>query len=509
MAVPLYYQNFAAGLVTRNAPYLLDEGLGPLPSRDLSNVVSTISGSIQKRNGLVTFASSATPLTSLFPFESVSPVQMVGATGTTLISISTAGATASIKTGLTSNLRWEFVSAPVVSGQGALYGMNGTDTPQQWNGTAGTTSNWTNATGGVSVPNGKYCIYANNQVFVAGVASAPSTVFWSAIADPTNWDPASLTGAGSVQLDPNDGQAITAIGRVGNYILVAKPRKLWVISDTTVPTVRRITDQVGCVAHRSMVSGSEGTYFLSEDRGVYLTNGTSLKSISDQIQPTLDLIDGQKGNAVASYFNGHYYLSVAGAGAGANDTTLDYDTALNSWWRHSFGSNQFAVWHPTSSAQLYSAKPNAAIVDQVFASGITQDNGVPFQWVWRGPWQSPSFYRRRLFPTPYYRKRLRQVRFDGAGTVDFSLATDFAAVESLVQSDVFGVSSTPVTWAGSGLWADPNFPWAGAPSISRARAYSLGVANAFSMVFSATSTTADTVDSYLMVLHDRKDGVVT
>lgn len=156
-----------------------------------------------------------------------------------------------------------------------------------------------------------------------------------------------------------------------------------------------------------------------------------------------------------------------------------------------------------------SGKSTAAIVDTCFVPGVNVDNGSPFTWRWAGPWQSPSFYRRRLFPTPYYRKRLRQFRCDGAGTVDFSLATDFAQVESLIQSNVFGAGATSGLWGGSGNWAGTDgTAWGGAALLSRARAYSLGVANAFSIVFSSTSTTADSIDSYLLILHDRKDLVV-
>ena len=508
MAIPLLYSNFSLGLNTKSAPYLLDEGLGSLPSRDLSNVQGTVAGAIVKRNGLVTLATPATALTSLFASEATTTNSLVGATGTTLVSVTTGGTVTSIKTAVTNNARWEFISAPVVSGQGPVYGVNGLDTPQQWSGaTAGTaTVNWTNASGAVAVPNGKYCIYANNQAFITGVSATPSRVFWSALADPTNWDPASLTGAGFADFDPNDGQVITAIGKVGPYILVAKPRKLWVIADTATATIRRITDQVGCVAHRTMQSGPEGTYFLSEDRGVYLTNGTKLEPISDIISPTIDAIDGARGSACAAYFNGHYYLSVAGTGSLPNDTTLDYDTTLTSWWRHSFGSNQFAVWHPVGSAQLYSAKATAAIVDQCFAAGVNTDNGSNFFWVWRGPWQSPSFFRRRLFPTPYYRKRLRQMRFDGAGTVDVSLAKDFAGAETIVRQNVFAVAGS-TNFGGPQPFGGPQL-FGGSGTVQRARAYSLGVANAFSVVFSSTSSTADIVDSYLLIMHDRKDLVV-
>jgi hypothetical protein len=505
-AVPLFYTNFGAGLNTKAAPYLLDEGLGALPSRDLMNIQGTVAGAIVKRNGLSTFATPATALTSLFALESVSPVLLVGATGTTIVSVSTGGVVTSIKTGLTNNLRWEFVSAPVVGGQGPLYGINGTDAAVQ--GTAGgALGAWTNASGAVAVPNGKYMVYANNQVFISGVAANPSRLYWSALADPTNWDPASLTGAGFVDFDPNDGQSISAIGKVGNYILVAKPRKLWVLIDPATASNRRISDQIGCVAHRSMQAGAEGTYFLSEDRGVYLTNGTKVTSISDTIQPTIDVVDGQRSQAAGGYFNGHYYLSVAGAGSAPNDTVLDWDESLNSWWRHSFGSNQFSVWHPTGSAQLFSGKASAAFVDQCFVPGTTVDNGTAFKWYWRGPWQSPSYFRRRLFPTPYYRKRLRQFRCDGSGTVDFSLATDFATTESLVRSNMLN-QAAGTNFGGSQLFGGPQI-FGGIGTIQRARAYSLGVANAFSVVFSSTSTTADMVTSYLLILHDRKDLVVT
>lgn len=508
MGVPLYYTNFSAGLNTKSAPFLLDEGLGPMPSRDLMNVQGTQAGAILKRNGLVTLASPAATPTSLFASEATPLNCMIGAGGTVMYSVQSGGTVTSIKTGLTSGKRWEFISAPVVSGQGPVYGLNGTDTPQQWSGaTAGTlTGNWTNASGSVAVPNGTYVIYANNQAFISGVSANPSRVYWSAIADPTNWDPASVTGAGFVDFDPNDGQVITGLGKVGPYVLVFKPRKCWVITDTATAANRRISDQIGCVAHRTIQSGPAGTYFLSEDRGVYLTNGSKLEPISDLIQPTIDQIDGQRTQAAAVYFNGHYYLSVAGTGSGANDTTLDFDTTINSWWRHSFGSNQFAIWHPVGSAQLYSAKATAAIVDQCFASAVFTDNGSNFTWYWRGPWQSPTFARRRLFPTPYYRKRLRQVRYEGIGTVDFSLAKDFAATETLVKQDVFA-GSTGTNFGGPQPFGGPQL-FGGGATLLQGRVYTLGVADAFSIVFSSTSNTSDGLYSYFMVLHDRKDLVM-
>lgn len=506
-AIPLPFTDFGGGLNTRDQPYLLNAN----QARDLDNLQGTTAGALVKRNGLVTLSAPADTLTSLFAAEATPADCLVGAGGTSLYSIMSNGTHAAIKTGLTSGLRWEFVSAPVVSGQGPVYGCNGTDTPQQWSGATNTTlaANWTNASGGVAVPNGKYCIYANNQVIISGVAATPSRVFWSALADPTNWDPASLTGAGFADFDPDDGQAITAIAPLGPYIVVFKPRKMWLIADTAAPTIRRVSDSIGCVAHRSVQTGAEGVYFLSEDRGVYVTNGTKLTPISDIIQPTIDKVGNQRSQACGVYYGAHYYLSVAGSGIGANDTVLDWDEHLNSWWKHTFGSNQFVVFHPSQSAELFSAKATSAVVDQCFVPGVWQDNGANFTWAYRGPWQSPVFYRHKWYQTPYYRKRLRQVRADGYGTVDFSLATDFAGLETLWQSNVFASTAGGTFGASDGtVYGGSDGSLFGAPSLQRARFYSMGVANAFSVVFSATSNTADAITSYILMVQSRKDDVV-
>jgi len=351
-------------------------------------------------------------------------------------------------------------------------------------------------------------VLAGNRIWVSGVASSPARVYFSDLI-PENSGPVTWPAANVAVFDENDGEPITGLGHVGPYILVTKRRKLYVITDFNTGDARRLSDNIGCVSNRSIAQAPEGTYFLAEDRGVYLTNGSKLTPISDQIQPTINAIQTRTA-AVGTYFNGHYYLSVdLSDGVGSNESTLDFDSALNSWWLHTFGSSQFAIWHPSASPGLYSAKSSgSAIVDQCFVPGVYTDNGTPFTWRWRGPWQSPTFYRRRRFPTPYFRKRFRQIRFDGYGTVDFGIGTDFAGGEVTWLTDAFAQGGSNFgaadgsTFGGAGLFGDT-------PSISRARAYSLGVHNAVSIVFSSTSTTADLVASYVLMVEDRKDLVVS
>jgi hypothetical protein len=89
-----------------------------------------------------------------------------------------------------------------------------------------------------------------------------------------------------------------------------------------------------------------------------------------------------------------------------------------------------------------------------------------------------------MYPSTWYRKRLRQIRIDGFGTVDYSLAKDFITTEALIRANCFSGGSSPVV---------------------QADIFSLGVARAFSQVFSATSNTQDEVLSYTLALTDRVD----
>ena len=464
-----------------------------------------------KRGGLVTFASTSGVYTSLFAAEALATPVVIGATGTKLYKISTAGTETALTGTFSTGKRWDFVQSPVISSQGPVYGMNGTDTPQQFNGTS--LGNWTATDAGGTVPNGTMCVYSNNQVFVAGTSANPSRVTYSAIGDPTGWNPANNLGAGFLDFDPDDGQVITALGTVGPYVLVAKPRKLFVIiqpgNAAVAASIRRLSQNIGCVAHRSLAQDPNGTYFLAEDRNVYVTNGTKITPLGDLIQPTFDSLTGPRSQAVGAAIDGHYYLSVP-LNSSTNDTVLDFDTVLDSWWKHSFGSNAFTIFHQSGEPQLYSAKSTSAIVDNCFVPTAFQDNGSNFQWFWYGPWQSPSYYRRRLFPTPFYRKNLRQTRFDGNGVVDFALSKDFAAGAGVtLHTDIFNQANTGSdTFGGGGTFGAFDGTLFGSQSAQRARFFSLGYANAFSIQLSGTTDGPAAIYSYVLIMTDRRDMVV-
>lgn len=490
MAIPFEYQDFSGGLHSRGFPYL--EAPDNV-ARSLLNVVADTNGTLLKRNGSSSFATPATACTSLFGYEDTVKSVLVASDGANIYKILPNATSTSIGSGFATGSYWSILQTASVSGRGPIYMMNGVDTPQTWDGAVASVSAWTATTG--TVPNGRYMIFAGNRLWVAGVGNpgAPnaSRVFFSELI-PANNGTINWPSSNVDVFDEDDGRPITGLGKVGPYVLVSKANKLYVITDMNTGDARRLSDNVGCVSFRSMVESPQGTFFLSGDRGVYLTNGSKLTPISDQIQPTIDSIVDNT-TAAGAYFNGHYYLAVNlfGTVGSGNDTVLDYDTVLNSWWMHRYpgGTSQYAVWTGgTGSRALYGASNSQALIQRLFVPGKLVDGSTPFQWMWRGPWQSPTFYRRRRFPTSYFRKNFRQLRVEGSGTVDVYTTNDFGGVDHLRQANIFSGQSA---------------------TVNRARIHSLGVHNAVSLRLSATSSTADQVNSFTWYVTDRRDGQIS
>src|SRR4051812_37461749 len=489
---PFRYVDFRGGLNVKSAPYLIAEN----QCRDCLNVVSTVRGSIKKRNGNTTFAenfpASPTSLTSLFPFENGSTRFLVATGGQKIYSISTGGVIQDIGGGvpITNNSRWEFALAAPSGGQGPMYGINGVDTPKFWTG-AGSVGSWTASVG--AVPNGKYITYVSNRIFIAGTASNPSRLYFSDIGDPRSW-----TTTNVVDLDPSDGMGISGIARIGDSLLLFKPTKTYLIYDLDTGANRALSRSIGCIAHRSIAEGSDGIYFASEDQGVFVATQSKLTRISDEVQPLFDEITASvKSLCAGVFYKDHYYLSCPYDGASTNSTTLSYDITTKSWWKHSNNAIQFALWRQADGANLdlYAAQASTPIVDKCYVDGVFQDNGANFETHWTGPWLA--------FKEPYRHKRLRQIHVEGHGRVDIYHAQNFLKSLNLVKSDAFSLTST-----GNHLFGDATLFGGGeifGDQIEQGevRIYSLGVARSFSVKFANLDSSDVEIDAYTMMITPR------
>jgi hypothetical protein len=444
---PVSYFDYSGGRNTRDAPYLLTEK----QCRDQLNVHTSLSGDIEKRTGFVQLATvsgapvSGTGVHTLFP-ANTSTKSLLGVASTAtkdkIFKMTTAGTATVLKSELTANTRWWFAQADVNAGEGPIFGLNGVDTPQRWNGSAASTSDWVATTG--TVPKkAKFLTYFSSRLW----ALEGSRLWYSGITgstpDPMNWDTENY-----VDLDPNDGQEGTGIGIVGSYLVVFKPRKVYVVYDPITGANRQVSHEIGCIAPRSIVQTPIGLLFLSEDQGVCVTDGETVKPISEEIEPDLREVASSPTTAAlaAGILDGERYQLSISLGGTQNDHTLEYDLQNKSWWLHDCASNQFALLDPGGTPQLYSADPSAARVDRAFVAGTFADHGAAYVGgsYWASPWRAWGVGGGGA--DPHVTKRINEIRIDGVGNWDAYVATDFDEVFEAMEGETWEAANAGATF---------------------------------------------------------------
>ncbi len=381
------------------------------------------------------------------------------------------------------------------------------------------------------VPQGKYMIFANERVWMTGIEGDTSAVRFSELTpigeggeqpDPTAWPSPNV-----VRFDPEDGNPITGIGTVGPYILVFKKNKTWIIHNAAPIATRKLSHNIGCVSHRSIVETPHGTYFLTAEQGIYLTNGSSLTEMSYKVRPTILNINPAKAeNAAGAYFNNHYYLSFASGTNATPNRTLDYDVVLTSWWLHDLTGNQWANYESVAGEPfLYAIPPKAkAGVVKCFVPNVFTDSGKNYTGnetlgaFWLGAWE-PFYYFifRHRVKAPHLKKRVRAVFFNGEGQIipgvykNFQLAERqepaVVGAEEIATKDMLPVNFTGSTaqWGeGEGVWGTGEGFWGGEATIGAARMYSLGVGFVWSVGWGNNSNEPFTVDGFTILAQFRK-----
>ena len=481
---PVLYADFSGGINTEAGPYLVAEN----ECQDARNITASPLGSFKKRNGFSRHSAIKDGSTVLLDgaphslFAVNLPTEYLLAAGNyynnsndAIVRIAGNGAAIALKTNATANKRWEFVQGPkgepnnsnTAIVEGPIYGINGNDAPIQWDGTSNSVSAWT-ATGYTDqsppqdhpIKNCTMLIYSQDKLWAAGDPRTgySGRVYSSGLnaadtaPDPCNWD-SNLT----IDIEPDDGELITGLGTIGPYVLVFKNRKTYVIDNPADLTYRVVSSSIGCVAPRSVVETSSGTFFLSEDMGVCVTDGTTITKLSEKIDPTIrnivNTVPLAVANAAATFHQNSYYLSIP-VDESRNEITLEYNLDTQSWWIHTCASNQFALIDPTGEPKLYSAHPQNIVVHRAFAPGIYYDStataDVTYESYWKGPFWA--------WGQPHLNKRIAQYRIDGRGEWKTAVASTFQGSYNDLGFGIIweGSSASGGNFGESGEFGDPD-----------------------------------------------------
>lgn len=391
---------------------------------------------------------------------------------------------------------------------------------------------------GGHVPNGQYMVFAGNRIWMTGIKADPSAVWFSefvaigeggAQADPSQWPSTNV-----VRFDSSDGQVVSGIGAVGPYVCLFKEFKTWIIHNLNTGENRKLADTIGCVSHRSITETVEGTFFLTADQGVYLTEGSKLREMSYNVRPTILAINpAKRANAAGAYYNNHFYLSFPSGTSEVSNRTLDYDVQLKSWWLHDLTGNEWTIWEPVAGQPALFCLPPAskAGVVKAFVEGIYTDSGKIYTGnkeglaaYWLSPWQPFAYYVfRHRIKAPFLKKRVRAIFFDGEGEIipivfkNFSVGGTQSSgvvnndpqynpelpVNFTQGSQVFGNEDETQIFGGE-EYQGVQMLFGGSATVQDARVYSPGVARVWGVGYGNNSKEPFLVDSFAYFVQFRK-----
>lgn len=178
-----------------------------------------------------------------------------------------------------------------------FYITNYNDYPQYWDGAAGTmtvvpaldATTATDVEGNVNAVKARLIKgFANFLVLGNTLEDSnefPSRVRWSRYGNPDLWENTAAGAGQAGYADVGDVDAIVAMRRLKDYLVIYKEKSIWVMQYVGPPTIfvfRRVVDGIGCVSSRAVAELINGHIFFSS-QGVFSFDGVSLQPVSDRI----------------------------------------------------------------------------------------------------------------------------------------------------------------------------------------------------------------------------------
>ena len=440
------FPRFAGGLNLRDQPDVVN----PAQAIDLLDVTFTERGAVRQRDGYGLFTSVAgtSPYDSLVAFsKSDGTRQLVAGAANRLEGLSAGGAViASVSTSASPHYFTRF-GGPSVE---AVYASNGTDPVRQWNGSAWSTPSWSGTT-----PTGRFVavtqgdnrlVNARRSGTTAG--DNPSTVRFSDPSTPTTF------GANNwVDLTPGDGEPIMGMIAWREYLFVFKQTKFFVFSGTTdsgtgTPefNYRPVDTGVGLCSSRALCATPYGVFFLTQ-RGVYLTDGSEPKLVSELLDPfwlgspsdfyRSNLFNHSELDApVMAWHRQQVFVAVPTGGSDTNDRLLVYDPRYEWWSMWSLPCAGLASFPADGRPELFFSLATGSNHIGRQSQSYSQDNESPIAARWRSGWldlDDPNV------------KSLKESKVWGKGNVWVSFTKDY---ESSTRQKLVSFGR------GADLWAD-------------------------------------------------------
>lgn len=197
----------------------------------------------------------------------------------------------------------------------------------------------------------KFCSVFTDRVYVANGRTSNRSRFWFSSL-PSSGSITWTTASDWVDVNPDDGDEITALENNGNRLLIFKNRALYRWTFGQVEPDRLIG--VGTPTQASVKTNLDvGITFFANQNGVYGYSGGRPRLLSRKIQDIIDAVTDWT-TVAAEIDNDHYYLSVGSItldGRTYSNTVLVYHISLDAWSMYQLATK------PTVMARLMETYP--------------------------------------------------------------------------------------------------------------------------------------------------------
>ena len=326
----LLVSNLSGGMNAKASPLILRDSECELI---LNYKLDTV-GSLTKRNGFSVFADQATDNMTCNGLYQYTKTSAAAKTTQLMVNNATGGATSTIfynnggvwtnsKTGLTKDKKTRFVTF-----LDYVFYVNGADV--MGSSTDPLTPTW-GTTNCLTVIKPTYAAIFQDRLYVAnGAVSNFSRLWFSSLpaGGAITWDSTNDW----VDINPDDGDSITALENNGNRLLVFKNRALYRWTFGQVEPDRLLG--VGTSSQESVKTNFDvGLTFFANQRGVYAYGGERPNLISRKIQKYVDAVSDWT-NVFGEVDEDHYYLFVGNItvdGRTFTNTMFVYNVSLDAW----------------------------------------------------------------------------------------------------------------------------------------------------------------------------------
>ncbi len=258
-------------------------------------------------------------------------------------------------------------------------------------------------------------LFAGN--FLSGSTRLGSRVQWCYPANASSWPVGYYA-----DLDANDGDEITGMRVLADYIVIFKANKIFVgqwVGGVNLFQFTRISNAVGAISGNAIVERRGVLYFIARD-GIYQFDGYSTpKEISQNIKNhILSINQAMAYKAQATVYEPHHqvWFSVPYGSSTICDRIYVYDYELNAWTKFHFGSSALgtlvltsgltlgdlgAAWSTydltigdlyTNSSEVTVVGTYAGFIDRYGIS--SDDEGAAFEGYWISQWFDFGFPER-------------------------------------------------------------------------------------------------------------------